>query len=64
LDFDQANARITQYLMAARNQQAIEDFLKKAKAVAKITFSEDPLGVSLKTASAPGDHLANGNKGL
>jgi EpsD family peptidyl-prolyl cis-trans isomerase len=64
LDFDQASGRISQYLVAARNQQAIEDFLKKAKAVAKITINEDAAGVSLKTASAPGDHLTNGVKGL
>jgi EpsD family peptidyl-prolyl cis-trans isomerase len=63
LDFAQASGRIGQYLTATRNQQTIEDYLKKAKATAKISISGDPTA-SIKTASAPDEHLANGVKGL
>jgi peptidyl-prolyl cis-trans isomerase C len=62
LAFDQASSRIAQYLAARRDRAALDEQVKEAKAVAKITYPSDV--AAPEAVSDASSRLRNAVKGL
>lgn len=62
LDFDQASSRIEQYLIASRDRKALDEQVKEAKRVAKISYSEVVAEIQPQQSSERS--IANAVKGL
>jgi EpsD family peptidyl-prolyl cis-trans isomerase len=63
IGFDQASAAIDQFLTTEHKKQAVDDFLKRAKSTAKISYVGSP-GRVADAGPPSGDHMSKGLSGL